>query len=83
MSRPRAHFAGCGIAVPQRVIDNPTLARVLETNDEWVRERSGIVERRYVERGVASSDLGAEAARAALADAGWRPTRSTTSSARR
>ncbi|MBP7588549.1 MAG: 3-oxoacyl-ACP synthase [Thermoanaerobaculia bacterium] len=70
MKPVRARFAGSGIAVPPRVIDNPTLARVIETDDAWVRERSGVVERRYVEAGVASSDLGAEAARAALADAG-------------
>ena len=69
MSRIRARFAGSGMAVPSRVIDNSTLARVMETDDVWVRERSGVVERRYVEAGVASSDLGAEAARAALADA--------------
>lgn len=69
MSLPRAKFAGSGIAVPPRVIDNLALSRVLETSDDWVRERSGVVERRYVEAGVAASDLGAEAARAALADA--------------
>jgi 3-oxoacyl-[acyl-carrier-protein] synthase-3 len=70
MSRPRAVFAGSGIAVPDRVVDNATLARVMDTSDEWIRERSGVEERRYVEKGVTSSDLGAEAARAALADAG-------------
>jgi 3-oxoacyl-[acyl-carrier-protein] synthase-3 len=69
VSRPRAVFAGSGISVPPRVIDNHRLSKVLETSDEWIRERSGVVERRYVEAGVASSDLGAEAARAALADA--------------
>ncbi|MEO8195977.1 MAG: 3-oxoacyl-[acyl-carrier-protein] synthase III C-terminal domain-containing protein [Thermoanaerobaculia bacterium] len=69
MKPVRARFAGSGIAVPPRVVDNQTIGRVLETDDVWVRERSGIVERRYVEAGVASSDLGAEAARAALMDA--------------
>lgn len=70
MSGSRARFAGSGIAVPPRVIDNLAIAQVIETDDEWVRERSGVAERRYVEAGVAASDLGAEAARAALADAG-------------
>lgn len=70
MKPVRARFAGSGIAVPPRAVDNPTLARIIDTDDTWVRERSGVVERRYVESGVASSDLGAEAARAALADAG-------------
>ena len=69
MKPVRARFAGSGIAVPPRVIDNQTLARIIDTDDDWMRERSGVVERRYVEAGVASSDLGAEAARAALADA--------------
>jgi 3-oxoacyl-[acyl-carrier-protein] synthase-3 len=67
---PRARFAGSGIAVPPRVVTNAMLARILDTSDEWIRERSGIVERRYVEAGVGASELGAEAARAALADAG-------------
>jgi len=63
-------LAGVGVAVPPRVIPNRDFARVLDTSDEWIVERSGIRERRFVERGVGSSDLGAEAARAALADAG-------------
>jgi 3-oxoacyl-[acyl-carrier-protein] synthase-3 len=46
------------------------LARILETNDEWIQERSGIVTRYYVEPGTSSADLGAEAAEKALADAG-------------
>ena len=69
-SRPRAVLAGTGISVPPRVVDNDTLARVMDTSDEWIRERSGVVERRYVEPGVSTADLGAEAARAALEDAG-------------
>ena len=71
--RPRAVFAGSGVALPERVVTNDALARVLETSDEWIRERSGIEERRFVERGTGSADLGAGAARAALADAGIEP----------
>jgi 3-oxoacyl-[acyl-carrier-protein] synthase-3 len=70
MNLRRAVLAGTGIATPPRVVTNHELARVMDTNDEWIVERSGVRERRYVERGVASSDLGAEAARAAIADAG-------------
>ncbi|MEM7050454.1 MAG: 3-oxoacyl-[acyl-carrier-protein] synthase III C-terminal domain-containing protein [Acidobacteriota bacterium] len=70
MSERRAVFAGSGIAVPDRVIDNHALSQVVETSDEWIRERSGIVERRYAEQGVGSSDLGAAACRAALEDSG-------------
>ncbi|MEO8505533.1 MAG: 3-oxoacyl-[acyl-carrier-protein] synthase III C-terminal domain-containing protein [Acidobacteriota bacterium] len=65
----RAVMAGSGVAIGETVIDNHMLSRVLDTNDAWVRERSGIVTRFYVEPGVGSSDLGAQAATAALADA--------------
>ena len=70
MTDRRAVLAGTGIAIPPYEIDNHRLSRIIETNDEWIRERSGVVTRHYVEPGTASSDLGTEAARAALADAG-------------
>ncbi|HSM14140.1 MAG TPA: 3-oxoacyl-ACP synthase, partial [Thermoanaerobaculia bacterium] len=73
MARPRAVLAGTGIATPPREVPNEALARVLETSDPWIVERSGIRVRRYVEKGTGSSDLGAEAARAAIADAGMEP----------
>ncbi|HEX5759317.1 MAG TPA: 3-oxoacyl-[acyl-carrier-protein] synthase III C-terminal domain-containing protein [Thermoanaerobaculia bacterium] len=73
MSETRALLAGTGVAVPPRRVDNHMLARVLDTSDEWIRERSGVVTRHYVEPGTGSSDLGTEAARAALADAGVAP----------
>jgi 3-oxoacyl-[acyl-carrier-protein] synthase-3 len=63
-------LAGTGISVPPLEVDNSMLARIIETSDEWIRERSGVVTRYYVEPGVSSSDLGAEACRAALDDAG-------------
>ena len=63
-------LAGTGICVPPLEVDNLMLSRIIETSDAWVRERSGIVTRYYVEPGVGSSDLGAEAGKAALADAG-------------
>ncbi len=68
--RPRAVLAGAGISIPPRESDNRMLARVMDTSDEWILERSGISTRFYVEPGVASSDLGAAAATAALEDAG-------------
>ena len=73
MSRPRALLAGCGVSIPEIRIDNHMLARIMETNDEWIRERSGIRTRFYVEPGVGSSDLGAEAAIQALAEAALEP----------
>jgi len=69
----RALLAGCGIAIPPLRVDNDMLARVMETSDQWIRERSGIETRYYVEPGVGASDLGAQAAAAALADAGLEP----------
>ncbi len=70
MTEARAVLAGTGISVPPLEVDNTMLSRIIETSDDWVRERSGVVTRYYVEPGVSSSDLGAEAARAALDDAG-------------
>ncbi len=70
MTQPRAVLAGTGVAIPPLAVDNHMLSRICDTTDNWIRERSGIVTRYYVERGVASSDLGAQAARAALTAAG-------------
>jgi 3-oxoacyl-[acyl-carrier-protein] synthase-3 len=66
----RAVLAGTGVALPPWEVPNALLSRVMDTSDAWIVERSGVRTRRFVERGVASSDLGAEAARAALAEAG-------------
>ena len=49
------------------------LARVMDTSDDWIRERSGVEARHYVERGVGTSDLGVAAARRALDAAGIAP----------
>jgi 3-oxoacyl-[acyl-carrier-protein] synthase III len=73
MAALRPVLVGTGIAVPPLAIDNHMLSRIVDTNDAWIRERSGIVNRYYVEPGTGASDLGAEAARAALADAGVEP----------
>jgi 3-oxoacyl-[acyl-carrier-protein] synthase-3 len=73
MQEVRAVLAGTGISIPPLEVDNHMLSKIIETNDEWVRERSGVGTRYYVHPGTASSDLGAEAARAAIADAGMDP----------
>lgn len=70
MASLRAVLRGTGISVPTKEIDNHMLSRIMETSDEWIRERSGIRTRYYVEPGVGSSVLGAEAARQALEAAG-------------
>ncbi len=69
MNEIRSQFLGSGVATGRHLIDNHRLARVMDTDDQWIRERSGIVTRYYVDEGVTSSDLGAEAARNALDDA--------------
>lgn len=68
-----ARIAGTGSYVPPRVLTNQDLERIVETSDEWIVSRTGIKERHLVEKGVASSDLAAEAARKALAEAGVSP----------
>jgi 3-oxoacyl-[acyl-carrier-protein] synthase-3 len=67
----RARIVATGSAVPPRVMRNADLERLVVTSDEWIAERTGIRERRVVAEGVASSDLGTEAAREALAVGGW------------
>jgi len=55
---------------PERVVTNHDLAKVMDTTDEWITTRTGIQERRWVEPGIGSSDLGAEALKNALAQRG-------------
>ena len=64
---------GCGTARGTVEIGNHRFARVMDTSDEWIQERTGIETRYFVEPGVGSSDLGAEAARIALEEAGLDP----------
>ena len=64
---------GSGHYVPGRPYTNHDLARVLDTNDEWIRQRTGIVQRHYCPEGVGVSDLALPAAQAALEAAGRRP----------
>jgi 3-oxoacyl-[acyl-carrier-protein] synthase-3 len=63
-------ISGSGIGVPKNIVRNDALARIMETSDEWIRTRSGVEERRYVDAGQGSSDLGIMAAEAAMAAAG-------------
>jgi 3-oxoacyl-[acyl-carrier-protein] synthase-3 len=63
-------ITGLGSHVPERVVTNDDLSTMMETSDEWIRERTGIRERRIAEPEEALSDLCLPAAREALADAG-------------
>jgi 3-oxoacyl-[acyl-carrier-protein] synthase-3 len=66
----RTFILGTGIATGEHLVKNDQLAKLMDTSDEWIRDRSGVEERYYVETGTATSDLGVRAARAALEDAG-------------
>jgi 3-oxoacyl-[acyl-carrier-protein] synthase-3 len=63
-------ITGLGARVPDRVVTNDELSTMMETTDEWIRERTGIRERRIAEPGEALSDLCLPAARTALEQAG-------------
>jgi 3-oxoacyl-[acyl-carrier-protein] synthase III len=65
--RIAAKITGVAGYVPPKVLTNADLEKMVETNDEWIRTRTGIRERHIVEGGVASSHLATEAAKALLA----------------
>ncbi len=62
--------AGTGTYLPEKVLSNEDLSELVDTSDEWIFSRTGMRERRIARDDQATSDLAAEAARAALADAG-------------
>ncbi|OGV32250.1 MAG: 3-oxoacyl-ACP synthase [Lentisphaerae bacterium GWF2_45_14] len=63
-------IAGTGSYLPEKVLTNSDLEKIVETTDEWICTRTGIKERRIAEANVPTSDLAAKAAEAALAMAG-------------
>jgi 3-oxoacyl-[acyl-carrier-protein] synthase-3 len=69
---PRTAFAALGTYTPDRVVTNEELTRLMETSDEWITQRTGIKERRWVAPGQGNSDLAFEATRRALDAAGWK-----------
>ncbi|MCK5145170.1 ketoacyl-ACP synthase III [bacterium] len=70
IKKPVAKILGTGSALSGKVLSNFDLEKMVDTNDEWIRERTGI-ERRYIlEEGKANSDLAAPAAEEALKEAG-------------
>jgi len=66
----RSTVLGTGHYVPDRVVTNDDLAKLMDTSDEWIQQRSGIKERRFAEEGVGPSHMGAKAAERALEMAG-------------
>jgi len=71
--KTRAAIIGTGSCLPDRVLTNHDLEKMVETSDEWIFTRTGIRERRMVAEGQCTSDLGAEAGRRALQAAGLTP----------
>ncbi len=70
MSVRRAVPLGCGHYLPARVVENAWFETLVETSDEWIRERTGIERRHFAAEGEMTSDLAIHAARHALARAG-------------
>ncbi|MGB9611013.1 MAG: 3-oxoacyl-ACP synthase, partial [Bryobacteraceae bacterium] len=66
----KAKISAVGAWVPPRVLTNDDLARMVETSNEWILERTGIRERHIADPEIATSDMAIEAARAALANRG-------------
>jgi 3-oxoacyl-[acyl-carrier-protein] synthase III len=73
MKMPGFEIIGTGHYVPGQPITNSMLARVMDTSDEWIFQRSGIRQRHYAPEGVGASDLGLEAAKKAILAAGISP----------
>jgi 3-oxoacyl-[acyl-carrier-protein] synthase III len=66
----RSVVIGCGSYLPARVVTNDDLARMVDTSDDWITQRTGIRERHVAAEGEVTSDLALGAARAAMANAG-------------
>jgi 3-oxoacyl-[acyl-carrier-protein] synthase-3 len=66
----RAVIAGSGQEIRGNRTTNAMMAKIMDTSDEWIRERSGVEARYFVEKGTSTTDLGEAAARKALAAAG-------------
>jgi 3-oxoacyl-[acyl-carrier-protein] synthase-3 len=62
----RAKIIGTGAYAPKKILTNADLEKMVDTNDEWIQQRSGIRERHVVDEGEATSDLAINAARQAL-----------------
>ncbi len=71
---PYAHITGWGMSVPEPILTNDDLSKIVETNDEWIRDRTGIRERRIARENEFPSTLAVKASLKALEIANVRPT---------
>jgi len=69
----RARITATGSYLPENVVTNNDLAKIVDTSDEWIRERTGIGSRRIADSSQSASDLALEAAQSALKSAALRP----------
>src|SRR5688572_25921960 len=70
---PRSRIVGTGAYAPQRILTNLDLEKTVDTSDEWIRDRTGIRERRIAREDETTSDMALVASRRALEMAGLRP----------
>ena len=70
MSVVRSVILGVGGYLPEKILSNEELSRIVDTSDDWITQRTGIRQRRIAAEGEFTSDLAAGAARVALVDAG-------------
>jgi 3-oxoacyl-[acyl-carrier-protein] synthase III len=68
-----ARIAGTGSYLPEKILTNADLEKIVDTTDEWIRTRTGIEQRHVVVDGETTADLAEQAARRAMADAGVEP----------
>ena len=71
--KPTVEIVATGRCLPERVVTNVELEKELDTSDQWIRERTGIAERRIASDEMGAADMGAEAARIAMKRAGVHP----------
>lgn len=70
MSQTSVHITGIGGYLPERVMTNADLEKMVDTTDDWIAERTGIRQRHIIAKDQMTSDLAVEAAKIAMADAG-------------
>ena len=68
-----ARFIGIGSYLPEKVLTNKDLEKMMDTSDEWIRERTGIMRRHIAADNETTSSLGLEAAKRAMSDADIEP----------
>lgn len=73
LAAKRAGIIGIGMALPNKIVANEDLEKLVDTSDEWITTRTGIKTRRVAEQGTSSSTLGAKAAERALKNANVTP----------